>query len=219
MARRKQTKKYYFTVEGETEQWYLQWLRDKINETEEAAYEVSFNCPVQKNPLKRAKSITVTNKTEIWHLFDYESDEPVHIQRFKETMDNMKSAQSLGKQIVYKLGYSNLTFDLWIILHKADCNGHITHRKNYLDPINNAYGECFNSMDEYKKETNFKRCLGKLDLSNVNEAINRAKGIMQRNNDNGYTLQQYKKYTYYKENPSLSIWEIIEKILKDCKLM
>ena len=29
-----ETKKYTFTVEGETERWYLLWLRDRINEQE-----------------------------------------------------------------------------------------------------------------------------------------------------------------------------------------
>lgn len=33
-----------------------------------------------------------------------------------------------------------------------------------------------------------------------------------------YLLQQYKGYKYYRENPALSIWESIEKILKDCNL-
>lgn len=28
MAKRKPTKKYYFSVEGETERWYLEWLSD-----------------------------------------------------------------------------------------------------------------------------------------------------------------------------------------------
>ena len=37
LANRKSTKKYYFSVEGETEEWYLLWLRDLINSTEEAA--------------------------------------------------------------------------------------------------------------------------------------------------------------------------------------
>ena len=37
MANRKNSKKYYFSVEGETEEWYLLWLRDLINSTEEAA--------------------------------------------------------------------------------------------------------------------------------------------------------------------------------------
>jgi len=37
MANRKLAKKYFFSVEGETEQWYLYWLRDMINKSEEAA--------------------------------------------------------------------------------------------------------------------------------------------------------------------------------------
>lgn len=122
MAKMKSTKKYHFTVEGETEQWYLKWLQDRINETETSMYKVSFDCPVQKNPLKRAKSLVVTGKTEVWHLSDYESDDPIHIKQFTETMDNMKAAKNVGKQITYKFGYTNLTFDLWIILHKVDCD-------------------------------------------------------------------------------------------------
>ena len=219
MAKMKNTKKYYFSVEGETEQWYLKWLQDRINETEEAKIKVSFDCPVQKNPLKRAKSMVITGKTEVWHISDYESDEPIHVKQFIETMDNMKAAKGLGKQISYQFGYSNLTFDLWIILHKADCNGTIAHRKNYLSPLNRAFDEHFENMDEYKHEANFKRCLGKINLTNVIDAVNRAKKIMQKNKDNGYVLQQYKGYRYYKENPSLAIWEAIENILKDCQLI
>ena len=68
MAKRKTTNKYYFSVEGETEQWYLKWLQDTINNTEKAACKVSIDCPVRKNPLKHAKSLTVTRKIEIYHF-------------------------------------------------------------------------------------------------------------------------------------------------------
>ncbi len=219
MAKMKSTKKYFFSVEGETEHWYLKWLQDRINETEAAAYKVSFDCPVQKNPLKRAKSLVVTGKTEIWHLSDYESNDAIHTKQFAETMDNMKAAKEIGKQITYKFGYTNLTFDLWIILHKMECNSTFSHRKNYLTPLNRAFDEHFEDMKEYKHENNFKRCLGKLSLTSVTEAINRANKIMARNEANGYLLQQYKGYMYYKENPSMAIHEIIGKILKDCQLM
>jgi hypothetical protein len=218
MAKMKSTKKYYFTVEGETEQWYLKWLQDRINERKETSYKVSFDCQVQKNPLKRAKSLIVTGKTEVWHLSDYESDDPVHTKQFTETMNNMKAVKNIGKQIVYKFGYTNLTFDLWIILHKTDCNASYAHRNNYLSLLNRAYNEHFENMKEYKSEDNFKRCLKKIALSNVIEAVNRAKRIMEQNQKNGYVLQQYKGYTYYKENPSMTIHEIIEKILKNCNL-
>ncbi len=32
----------------------MKWLQELINTTEESAYKVSFDCPVQKNPYKRA---------------------------------------------------------------------------------------------------------------------------------------------------------------------
>lgn len=145
---------------------------------------------MQKNPLKRAKSLAVTGKTEIY-----------------------------SKQISYKFGYTNLTFDLWIILHKVACNASQTHRKNYINPLNRSYGEKFENMDEYKHEDNFKRCLEQLSIDNVRDAIDRANKIMTRNRENGYLLYEYKGYKYYKENPSLTINEIIEKILKDCELI
>ncbi len=219
MVKRKPTKKYYFSVEGETEQWYLKWLQDVINNTDAATYNVSFDCPVKKNPLKHVKSLTITQKTEIYHFFDYESDEEGYTERFQNALDSMQKAEKLGKQIKYKLGYSNLTFDLWIILHMTDYNTYCAHRKQYIIPINRIFNESFANMDEFKKEENFKRCLKKMDLSNVVKAVERTKDVMRRNKENGYTLIQYKGYEYYKENPSLSVGTVIEKILLDCKLM
>jgi hypothetical protein len=131
----------------------------------------------------------------------------------------MKAAQNSGKDIKYQLGYSNFTFELWIIVHKTDCNGVLTHRRQYLTPLNRAYDQQFESLDQYKHEDNFKRILSQLTLDNVRNAIQRSKAIMQRNQEAGYILQQYKRYKYYKENPSLSIWESIEKILRECELL
>ena len=219
MIKCKRPLKYYFSVEGETEQWYLEWLQNQINNSPEAASKVSFNKQIQKDPLRRAKSLAITDKVEIWHLSDYESSEEVHVKQFKETMDRMAATKSLKKQITYRFGYSNFTFDLWIILHKMDCRGSFLHRKQYITPINNAYNENFENMEDFKREANFKRCLKKLTLRDVIEAVKRAKAIMEINKQNGYTLHQYRGYSYYKENPSLMIWEIIEKILKDCQFM
>jgi len=213
---RKLTKKYYFSVEGETEQWYLQWLQNKINSDPDTQYTVKLICPIQKDPLKQAKGLVVLGKTEITHVFDNESEEETHVQRFTTMLDRMKEAQSVGKDITYHLGYSNFSFELWIVLHKIDCNGPLAHRRQYLAPINRAYMENFENLDQYKHEDNFKRVLGKLELGDVRVAIRRAKTIMQNNQANGLVLQQYKGYRYYKENPSLSIWESNEKILIVC---
>lgn len=148
-----------------------------------------------------------------------QSNDEFHIQQFKQTIDNLKKASAIGKNIVYKFGYSNFTFDLWIILHKMDCNGPKTDGKQYINSINRAYNKHFLSMDDYKHYDHFKSCLEQLSIDNVKKAIERSKGIMESNQANGYQLQRYKGYSFYRENPSFLVWEVVEKILKDCNLI
>lgn len=203
----KENRLYYFSVEGETEKWYLEWLQKTINSEPASKYMVKFDVKIQKDPLGRAKGLTALGRTEIVHVFDRESEDEVHRNQFQTTLDRMKMAQNIGKKISYKLGYSNYTFELWIILHKADCNGSLANRYQYLAPINRVYNEDFENLDQYKHEDNFKRILSKLEFGNVQDAVQRAKLIMERNKDAGYVLQQYKGYRYYIENPSLSLGE------------
>ena len=216
---RKETRKYFFTVEGETEKWYFEWLQRAINGESAAIYTVKFNCPIQKDPLKRAKSLVTLEKTEITHVMDRESEEEVHIQQFETALSRMKSAEKIGKNIKYNLGYSNFTFELWIILHKADCIGSLTHRRQYILPLNKAYSEQFDDLDQYKHEGNFKRILAKLTLDDVGQAVRRSKTIMKINQDNGCVLRQHMGYRYYIENPLLSIWESVERIMVECGLL
>ena len=84
------------------------------------------------------------------------------------------------------------------------------HRKDCLSYINRAYSKTFESMDEYKNEDNFKRCLNQLTLSDVIKAVERSKNIMNNNVASGYFLHKYKGFSYYQENPSLAVWEAIE---------
>lgn len=64
MSNMKTTQKYNFSVEGETEKWYLDWLKEKINNEPAAKYKVVIDCKIQKNPLKRAKSMIVLLEIE-----------------------------------------------------------------------------------------------------------------------------------------------------------
>lgn len=217
---RKENRKYYFSVEGETEKLYLEWLQRTINADPNSCFTIVLDCPVQKDPLKRAKTLISLGRTEITHMFDYESNDSAHTVQFKATLDRMKEAQgpNVGKKIVYHLGYTNFSFELWILLHKINCSSPLVHRRQYLSLLNRAFDEQFENLKQYKKEDNFRGLLNKLTLNDVRQAISRAKIITQNNEQNNFTLLQYKGYHYYKENPSLSIWESIEKILIDCKL-
>lgn len=219
-SNRKEIKQYFFTVEGETEKWYLDWLQDAINGEPSAEYKVSIRSRVEKNPLKYAKGVPIIAKVEINHWFDYESHDPGHVKRFLETLDSLREANKIrGRQIKYLLGYSNLTFELWMVLHKESCNAYTEHRSHYLRHINSAFEERFAELDTYKEESNFKRILRKLMLDDVKRAIRRAKNIMQRNKEDGLRSLEHKGFTYFRDNPALTVHESIEKIMKDCGLI
>lgn len=219
MKLRKQNYNYYFSVEGETEKLYFKWLQKIINTTEKSKIKVNLICKKQPDPTQMIKSLCIICETEIYHISDYESDDEEHTTKFNHTMDNLKEASSMGKNITYKFGYSNFTFDLWIILHKIDCNSSLINRNDYIKSINKAYNENFKNMKEYKQQENFNNLLDKLTIDDVITAINRAKKIMDKNKNENYTLYEYKGYKYYKKNPSLMVWEPIEKILKFCGLI
>lgn len=218
---RRETTVYYFTVEGSTEQWYLNWLQDKINQNPAIRENIRFNVKIERDPLSYVKHVLIPHPDihkEIFHIFDYESQEEAHVQQFQNTLGRMKIAQQQKRGIQYKLGYSNFTFELWMVLHKTDCYSSLTNRAQYLDRLNRAYHTNFQSLDEYKKENNFKNLLTMLSLEDVQQAVQRARTIMKRNETCGYILQKHKGYSYYRENPSLSLGDVIGKILKECGL-
>lgn len=215
MAARKTNVRYHFTVEGETEKWYLEWLRDQINADERARVNVSCSPKVQKNPLKWAKSHTNLDKTaKVYHVFDFEDEEPIHTEAFASALRNMKEAGRLGRGFKYVSAYCNLTFELWIVLHKGSC-GALTHRRQYLAHINRLFGESFESLDEYKHEEAFKRVLGKLTLDDVQRAVERAEALSARAEENGYRRNQLYGYSYYLDNPVTELWVPVKQMLED----
>ena len=143
---RKQTLTYYFSVEGETEQWYLEWLEAQINANEHANYIVKFITKVQKDPVSFIKKLVVQKKTTIWHLSDIEGSSDEQIQTVHNTLGRLKEAKGLGKSIIYRWGYSNLSFDLWMILHKQNCNAELNSADGYLSHINRAFETQFESI-------------------------------------------------------------------------
>ncbi|MDL2264683.1 RloB domain-containing protein [Synergistaceae bacterium OttesenSCG-928-I11] len=142
----------------------------------------------------------------------------MHVERFERALARMKEAARL-KTVKYALGYSNLTFELWIVLHKSDCFAPLTHRGQYLPHINKAFGEKFEDLDHYKREADFKRILGKLTLDDVRDAVKRSASLMAQKCANNCTEQNCKGYKFYTENPSLSVGQVVQKILVECGLL
>ena len=204
MANRKMNARYYFTVEGETEKWYLEWLRDAINADPRSKVKVVCSPKVQKNPVKWAKAKTNLDKSaKVFHVFDFEDEEPIHVKAFKD-----------GRGFRYVSAYSNLTFELWMVLHKGDCPA-LAHRRQYLKPINDLYGEHFESLDEYKHEANFKRVLGKLTVDDAVTAVGRAETLAKRAEEHGLRKAQHCGYSYYLDNPATDLWIPVKQMLEE----
>ena len=211
-----ETNQYNFTVEGETEKRYLEWLQHQINSQNNLKHKVSIVCKVEQNPIKYIKNTTSLSTPIVTHLCDYEDNQDGSI-RFKNVLDQLNEANK--SKPIFKLGYSNYTFELWILLHKVDCYCCVTHRKKYLPLINNAYGVSFDSLEEYKQEKNFNKILAQLTIENVKEAICRSENLITMKEKNNIQVKKYNGFKYYEDNPSLSVWEPIKKILYDCGLL
>ena len=213
---KKNNKQYYFSTEGETEQWYLEHLAKLINNNSQSCNTVSFKIK-KAQPISFVKQLSVISPATIFHLFDFEAYEQSDIKHFEKVIDDMKKSESIGKKINYKNGYTNLTFELWLILHKMDCNHSISDRKDYLPLINKAFNVNYQGLKEYKEENHFKNILAKITINDVKAAVNRADKIMHNNQINYKEKTKY-KYSWYDENPATEVGTIIKEILINCGL-
>ena len=219
----KQSKKFYLSVEGETEKWYFNHLQRLINGSSEARFKAVLSTRKNNSPKKHLKSLALSNYNNAiaFHICDYESNNEEHVRNFKEVLNELheinKGSGNLKKIKGYSLGYSNFTFDLWIALHKKQCMACKLHRDHYLEFINSAYDRSFRNLDEYKREHNFKSILSCIDLNDVIFAIKNAEQIRYNKCDNGEKIVEYKKFKYYRDNPDLTINDVVKKILLDCK--
>lgn len=65
---RKETEKYFFSVEGDCERSYFKWLEKTINTYENRKHNVSFDIKKTKSPISRAKGIARVSPVEMYHI-------------------------------------------------------------------------------------------------------------------------------------------------------
>lgn len=108
MSERKETRKYTFTVEGETEMWYFDWLESQINLCDSADYKVSIVAKVQKNPIKYAKSQNTFSTPTIVHVCDIESKDEEHKKILRTFLTKLTKRTSWERK-------SNMVWDTVIL--------------------------------------------------------------------------------------------------------
>ena len=215
---KKSNLQYWFTVEGDTEKWYLDHVQRVLNNSDETIKSVHIESKVCKSPKSFVKNTTALITPEITHLCDIESNSPEHLNNFSNILSELAFAKK-QKGIKYELGYSNYTFELWIILHKQQLKASLSDRSQYLNYINASYSQSFSSMSEYKEKDNFQKVLDRIDLNSIMLAIKHAEDIEKQNKENRVRSKSEYGIKFYLDNPSLSIHTRIKRILEDCKLL
>lgn len=212
----RQSKKFFLSVEGETEKWYFEHLCRLINASDKAQYKLSLKCDVEKEPLAMAKRLVIPKRTaiDVWHVFDFESESEQHQEIFHEALRQMRDANRMGKKLRYRSAYSNFTFDLWMVLHRQNVV-HCGHRKEYVRQINSAFGTRFQKMDDYKKEANFKAILSEISLDDVARAVERAKAMNAETDQRGARTAEHCGFVYRLDNPYTELYVPIESMLRE----
>ena len=215
---RRASNQYYFLVEGECEERYLRWLQNLINQEPNRIVNVSFTIKRDVKMVSWVKHLSLMGKTRIVQVVDYEGNQPNDRQTFLNMLDDMHQASRI-KQVDCQLGYSNLTFELWILLHKIDYRTPLTTKSQYLEQLNRAFHKNFETLKKYKQEKNFQNILQNITLDDVKKAIARAERIRKYNEENFHKEVYKRKYIYFKDNPDCSPQEAIKDVLTECGLM
>lgn len=192
-------KEYICFYEGLQEEKYFKRLKELI-ECQYKNVKVIF-----KKVEKFEYFITLKTNVKKIAIFDYDCDKTNFETKIKKCL----------KSNVYIL-YSNLNFDLWLILHKQLYTTPVLYNDDYQEKVKEIYKLPKNA--NIKRESNINKILKQIDLKDIKCAIENAEKIMKKKNQEDY-IKLNSKYGYF-PNPSLSVQNFLRDLEKtlDIKL-
>lgn len=208
------------TYEGETERWYFEWLQHLINKTDGRCLNVEFDFSKTLSPDSYAKRVSALFDGQKWyHLIDRESASDSDTARFRNSIESLKRVRSIKSCFSPILGYSNSSFELWMLLHIMDYRRSTSCAEDYWKDLKKGFHlDDVSKFEFYKSEDVFKKILSGLTIENVIQAIKRAEAL-EKDNQKTETLKRIGKYEYYDNSPSLSVHKVVKDILKDVGLL
>lgn len=216
---RNESRQFYMSVEGvNCERLYFEHLAKLINGSGRNQYNLKIS-PKAMTPFQYAKRnaykpVEKLPYIHIQDIEDYYDDE--QRKKFHGVIDDMRKAErTFG--ISYRLGYSNYTFELWMLLYVADMNYGVVGRAAYLKPVNQYFHRNYKSLDDFKAVDEFQRILDEfIALDAVFLAVSRAKRIVEGNAAQRKIKETYRKVTFYRDNPDITVHEVVQLIFETC---
>ena len=223
---KKENRKFYISVEGENcEKQYFEHLQKLIHHCPESRYNVDFVIKAKVTPrqmIKRYGSMPIDKDNQgksipYVHVADIEDYYDLGFRKhFFDLLDEMKVIKKESGK-AYLMGYSNLTFELWMLLHVDDMNEAVTDRDRYLEQINQYFHKSYSRLYDYKNHDEFNKILKDfVNLDSIRKAVIGAKKIRKWNSDNNKEKCEYSGFSFYKDNPDTTVDEVIKKIFEVC---
>lgn len=199
-------KTYLCVCEGQQERMYLDHVARLIKDFPQKV--VTFNSYID-SPYRLTKTYEDYDSAAI---FDFDFNK-VEFERNIEICDKLNREQNPtsrrnGRYIYH--AYSNVNFDLWLILHKEDYNREVSRNDAYIPDVRRIYGLI--PTDNIKNKETIKKILDQITLQDVKDAINRAEKIRSCKIKND-ALNVGNSVIY--SNPDFSIHEFLKKVLRE----
>lgn len=199
-------KTYLCICEGQQERMYFDHLAKLIKDFPKKV--VKFNTFID-SPHRLEKRYEEYDSAAI---FDYDFNETEfyrNIEICNQLNKKLKPTKRNSGRHIYH-AYSNVNFDLWLILHKQDYNKRVSKNDAYINDVRRVYG--LKRADDIKSEDIINKILVQITLKDVKEAIKRAENIriIKEESDSKNIFN-----TLIYENPDFSIHEFLRFVLED----
>lgn len=181
--------------EGEQEKKYFEHIGKKVRQKD----------PCVSLKFKEVKKLRVleASSTDVLKIavFDYDSNK----QEFEKKVKMCQKTRIL---------YTNLNFDLWLLLHKKQFKKSVIGNDSYVDEIRKEYK--LDPTANIKSEDNISKILEQIEISDINMAIKNAKEIMNMKleSDRVYVKRNFSYYL----NPSMSIQEFLDELFIELEI-
>lgn len=199
---------YYGSCEGQQEFMYFERLKRLINNSKDNVSAVNFKLYQRSgSPLATAKAAfkpisladveSLKKQSLIISIFDND---------FKD--GEFREAVKYCDKEKIQTGYSNISFELWLIMHKQYFNKTVSNPKDYISELKTTYHLL--DDDDIKDEDVIKKILNQISLDDVHCALDNARRL---ENENDACGRKFKNLKGHHSQPSLKINEVVENIL------